>query len=104
MAAPYNPPTKNDDFKMRIALQDANNPESFKANPTIAAGDFKISIDGGALANLTNLPTVEPAASIWVEIILTSGEMNGDDIAIQAIDQTSPKEWSDWAINILTTA
>lgn len=103
MAAPYNPPVKNEDFKVRIALEDMASPGSFKANPTIAAGDFKVSIDGGALANLTNLPAVEPASSIWIEVYLTASEMNGDDIAIQAIDQTSPKEWSDWAISIITT-
>jgi len=58
MAAPYNPPKKNEDFLVRVALEDMANPGSFKASPTIAAGDFKVSIDGGALANLATLPSV----------------------------------------------
>jgi hypothetical protein len=103
MAAPYNPPKKNEDFIIRIALNDVANPGSFKVNPTIASGDFKVSIDGGALANLTTLPSVSPASSIWVLITLSAAEMNGDVIAIQGIDQTSPKEWTDWALCIPTT-
>lgn len=103
MAAPYNPPVKGEDFVTYIALQDAADPQSFKANPTIAAGDFKVSKDGGALANLATLPTVEPAASIWVKITLSATEMTADNVAIQAIDQTDPKEWADWALSIPTT-
>ena len=103
MAAPYNPPKKNEDFVLRIALEDYANPGNFKTNPTIAAGDFKVSIDGGALANLATLPSVSPASSIWVLVTLSAAEMNGDSIAIQGIDQTAPKEWGDWALSIPTT-
>lgn len=103
MAAPWNPPVRGEDFKMRIALENFASPGSFKSSPTIAAGDFQISKDGGALANLNTLPAVEPAASIWIEIILSATEMTADDVVVQAIDQTSPKEWSDWGICILTT-
>lgn len=98
-----NPPVKNQAFTMSIALQDFASPGEFKANPTIAAGDFQISKDGGALANLTNLPTVAPASSIWVTIDLTATEMNADRIQIQGIDQTATKEWADFAMTILTT-
>lgn len=103
MAAPYNPPKKNEDFKVRIALEDYSNPGNFKSNPTIAAGDFKVAIDGGALANLATLPTVSPASSVCVLLELSSSEMNGDVITIVCIDQTSPKEWSDFMISIPTT-
>lgn len=103
MAAPYNPPKKNEDFLIRIAVEDFANPGNFKSNPTIAAGDFKVSIDGGALANLATLPSVSPASSIWILITLSASEMNGDVIAIQCIDQTSPKEWADFAFSIPTT-
>lgn len=98
-----NPPVKNQAHTFRIKLLDPANPGSFKINPTIAAGDFKITKDGGAEANLTNLPTVEPAGSAWVKIALTATEMNADDVGIGATDQTTPKEWDDWAIDILTT-
>jgi hypothetical protein len=103
MAAPYNPPVKNEDFLIRIALEDYAQPGNFKSNPTIAAGDFKVSTDGGSLANLTTLPTVSPASSIWVLITISAAEMNGDVVSIQCIDQTSPKEWADFAFSIPTT-
>lgn len=103
MAAPYNPPVKNEDFIIRIALEDRANPGSFKANPTIASGDFKVDKDGGGLNNLATLPSVDPAGSIWVKITLSNTEMNADVVSVQAIDQTSPKEWADLAISIPTT-
>src|SRR3990172_9532630 len=103
MAAPYNPPKKNEDFLVRLALEDMENPGSFKSGPTIAAGDFKISTDGGALGNLGTLPVVSPASSIWVLVTLSAAEMNGDSIAVQGIDQTAPKEWADFALSIPTT-
>lgn len=102
--AASNPPVKGVAFKTAICLEDYANPGNFKANPTIAAGDFKVSIDGGALANLATLPAVEPAGSIWVEIDGSTSEMNGDRIMFQCIDQTSPKEWADFSFTIMTTA
>ena len=104
MAAPYNPPVRGEDFVLYVALVDAADPKSFKANPTIAAGDWKVSKDGGALANLTTLPVVEPASSIWVKIALSATEMTADSVAIQGIDQTATKEWADFALSIPTTA
>ena len=104
MAAPYNPPKKNEDFIILICLEDLANPGSFKAAPTIAAGDFKVTTGGGALANLATLPVVTPAGGIWVLLTVSAGEMNGDYIGLQGIDLTTPKEWGDWALSIPTTA
>ena len=104
MAAPYNPPKKNEDFLIRIALEDYANPGNFKSNPTIAAGDFKVAVDATALSNLGTTPTVSPASSVLVLVTLASGEMNGDVITLVGIDQTSPKEWADIVISIPTTA
>lgn len=103
MAAPYNPPKKNEDFLVRVSVEDYNNPGNFKSNPTIAAGDFKVSIDGGALTNLSTLPSVSPAGSVLILITLSSSEMNGDVISVVGIDQTSPKEWADFVLSIPTT-
>ena len=103
MAAPYNPPVKNQDFLIRIALEDMASPGSFKSSPTIATGDFKVAIDGAALANLATLPTVSPAASVLVLITLSAAEMNGDVITLVAIDQTATKEWADLVLSIPTT-
>jgi len=103
MAAPYNPPIKNEDFIIRIALQDASDPKSFKSNPTIASGDFKVDIDGAGLNNLATLPSVNPASSVLVKITLASSEMNGDVITVVGIDQTATKEWADYVFSIPTT-
>jgi len=104
MAAPYNPPVKNEDFKVRIALSDYAIPGSYKSSPTIAAGDFKVDKDGAGLSNLTTLPSVSPAASVCVLIELSATEMNADVVTIVGIDQTSPKEWADFVLCIPTTA
>lgn len=104
MAAPYNPPVKGEDFAVSIALSDMATSGSFKANPTIAAGDFKVSKDGGALANLTTLPSVAPAASVMVSIALSATEMNADVVTVVCVDQTSPKEWADFVFSIPTTS
>jgi hypothetical protein len=104
MAAPYNPPVKNEDFFIQIGLEDYANPGNLKSNPTIAAGDFKVSKDGGALANLTTLPSVAPASSVCVTVTLSATEMNADYVTIVGIDQTNPKEWADVLISIPTTS
>lgn len=104
MAAPYNPPKKNEDFLIRIAMEDYANPGNFKSNPTIAAGDFKVAVDATALANLGTLPSVSPASTVLVLITLSASEMNGDVITLVGVDQTAPKEWSDIVISIPTTA
>ena len=85
-----------------FALVDASDGKSFKASPTIASGDFKVSRDGDALANPGTIPVVDPAASIWVKMVLTQAEINGDNLLVQGIDQTGSKEWADIALNIPT--
>lgn len=98
-----NPPKKNQAFVTYITLNDATDNLSFKANPTIAAGDFKISLDGAAFVNLTTLPTVTPAGGVGVKISLSAAEANVDQLLITWIDQTSPKEWADGSLAINTT-
>lgn len=71
-------------------------------NPTIAAGDFKISIDGGAFANLTNLPAVTPAGGRMVKIILSAAEVSGTNLIVQCVDAAGT-EWCDTFFNIQTT-
>jgi hypothetical protein len=104
MAAPYNPPVKNQDFLIRIALEDYTNPGNFKSSPTIAAGDFKVAVDATALANLGTLPSVSPASTVLVLITLSASEMNGDVITLVGVDQTAPKEWADIVLSIPTSA
>ncbi len=104
MAAPWNPPKKNEDMEFPICLQDYANPGNIKTNPTLAAGDFKISKDGGAFANLATLPTVTPASGDQVVVVLSASEMNADKILIVWKDQTNPKQWVDGFQAFLTTA
>ena len=104
MAAPYNPPKKNEDFLIRVALKSATDPRSFQASPTIAAGDFKVTTDAGGLGNLGTIPAVSPAATVLVLVTLSNTEMNGDVITVVGIDQTNPKEWCDFVLSIPTTA
>lgn len=103
MSAPFNPPKKNEDFKIRVCLKDMAVNGRFKANPTIAAGDFKVTTDAGGFGNLATLPTVSPAAGKAVLIELSAGEMNGDVITVVWSDQTDPPEWADGFISIPTT-
>lgn len=106
MSATYNasnPPKKNQAFTAQVCLQDLANPGSYKASATIAAGDFKTGGDGAAVANITTLPSTDPSGSIWVNIALTAAEMNFNIVYIQCIDQTSPKEWADYAFSVPTS-
>ena len=75
---------------------------NFKANPTLAAGDVKISKDGGTYANLTTLPAVTPASSRSVKVSLSATEMTASQVTVLFVDQTSPKEWEDQEIKIET--
>ena len=104
MASPYNPPKKNEDFIIYVALSSMTTAGALQSNPTIAAGDFQISKDGGAFANLNTLPAVTPAAGRAVKIELSSTEMNCDNVFVFWVDQTTAKEWADGWISIPTTA
>jgi len=98
----YVPPKKNTAFILYLSLPSYSNLGAMQSNPTLAAGDAKVSIDGGALANLATLPSVTPASGAMVKVSLSSSEMNGDNITVVLADQTSPKEWCDTTINIQT--
>jgi hypothetical protein len=73
-----------------------------RANPTLAAGDVKISLNGGAFANLATLPSAVPASGKNIEVALSSGETTCARAVIHFIDQTSPKEWDDFEVVIET--
>jgi hypothetical protein len=103
MAAPWNPPVKNEDFEFTVCLESWVSPGQFQSNPTLTAGDVKVSKDGGALSNLTTLPSVEPASGKIVKVALTATEMNADKVTVIFSDQTVPPEWSDYSVTIITT-
>ena len=88
-------PVKGVAFTFYVALLSKADPKIFQAAPTLAAGDVKVSIDGGALANLATLPVVTPAGSKLVKVSLSAAEMNGDQICVVFSDQLG-NEWCDW--------
>jgi hypothetical protein len=95
-------PKRNTAFSFVMGLVDSAARPAFKASPTLAAGDFKVSTDGSALANLTTLPTVIPAGSRLVLVSLSAAEMNGDRIVVQAADAVGA-EWDEAIITLDTT-
>lgn len=99
----YVPPKKGSAFVFYVALVARATRPLFQANPTLAAGDVKVSIDGGALNNLATLPDVDPNSGVPVKVSLDSDEMNGDNIQVVFIDATGA-EWDDLFISIQTTA
>jgi len=84
-----------------VTLIDQGSRPSFKSSPTLAAGDFKITKDEGALINLAALPTVLPAASTNVKIVVSATEMQARRIKLIAIDAAGA-EWDDNSWTILT--
>lgn len=99
----YNTPKRGVAFRLYVGLVDQSNTKMLKANPTIASGDFQISKDGGAFANLSTLPSANPAGGRAVMIDLSSSEMTADSIVIQCVDAAGA-EWCDQLINLQTTA
>ena len=93
---------KSLDRVFAVSLMDFNTPGRFKNSPTLATGDFKISQDGGALVNLSNLPVVSPAGGAVVLVTLTTDENDANTIAVVCRDQTEPPEWCDQMITFLS--
>lgn len=85
-------PKQNQAYSFYTALVSQANPAEFQIDPTIAAGDFQVSTNGAALANLATLPVVDPAGSSLVRIDLSAAEMNGAKVNIVAIDAAGA-EW-----------
>lgn len=96
----YNPPLKGEQFLIPISLFSIAN--DLLLSPTVEAGDFQISKDFGSFANLTTLPTVEPAGSGQVKITLSSTEMDADVIMVRWRDGDPETGWVDGSITIFT--
>jgi hypothetical protein len=100
--ATYVPPKRATQFIFNIGLRSATTNEILDS-PTLAAGDFKISKDNGATANLSTLPSVDPAASGIVKVTVSATEMTADNVTIIAKDAAGA-EWVSLVVNIQTTA
>lgn len=101
--ATYVPAKVSTQFVFYASLVSQANTKIMQVNPTIASGDFKVSIDGGALANLGTLPTVTPAGGAMVKFTLSTSEMAGANATVVCSDAAG-SEWCDLTVNIPTTA
>lgn len=91
-------PKINTPYTFYVALRSQSAPNTFQDNPTLAAGDVKVSIDGGAFNDLTTLPTVAPGAGSprkQVKTQLTAAEMNGNQIGV-AFSDVAGAQWCDY--------
>lgn len=95
------PPVKNVAYRFFWGLVSQANTNLLQVNPTLAAGDVKVSVDGGAFNNITTLPVVTPAGSTAIQVDLSADETNGDNIQIQWIDAAG-SEWCSILINLQT--
>jgi hypothetical protein len=98
----HNPPVRGKAYTFPISLKSQSDPRLHQANPTLAAGDVKVSIDGGALANITTLPTAQPAGGAILLVTLSSAEMSGDNVAVRFSDAAGA-EWCDLLVGIQPT-
>jgi hypothetical protein len=91
-------PVVGETFTFGVGLFQQADTKLLQANPTIAAGDFQRSINGGAFANLDNLPTVTPAGGYRVEVVISAAETTsaaaGGEIWVRWVDQAGA-EWCD---------
>ena len=87
-------PKKGVAYTFPLQVGDKNVSGTFKVNPTIAAGDFQVSKDGAAFANLATLPVVTPAGSSSILISLSVTEMGADKVEVVGKDVTG-NEWFD---------
>lgn len=87
-------PQKGVAYDFYTPLVSVANTPAFQVNPTIAAGDFKISKDGGSFNNLATLPVVTPAGSRMVKISLSATEMTADKVVVQCVD-VAGAEWEE---------
>jgi hypothetical protein len=95
-------PQRGAAYVLFVGLISQANTKIFQTNPTLAEGDFKVSIDDGAFSDLATLPAVTPAGGKRVKIVLSAAEMEGDNICVMCCDAAGA-EWCDLEIEIQTT-
>lgn len=101
--ATYVPPKRATEYIFYTSLVSQADTKLTQTNPTLAAADFNVSLDGGALNALTTTPTVTPAGGKMVKIKLSAAEMTADNVTVVCADNAGA-EWCDQTINIQTSA
>lgn len=87
-------PYKNIGFIVYLSLTSQASRPQFQTNPTLAAGDATLSVDGAAAGNLGALPTVTPAGGKRVKITVAATENTGTNGSVMFSDQAGA-EWDD---------
>lgn len=68
-----------------------------KMDPAIDSADFEISVNGNTWQAIDNAPTVEPAGSEIIKIVLSAAETSaaaaGGDIAVRVVDASNDGGW-----------
>ena len=90
------PPKKGVGFTFDVGLWSQADPTVLQSTPTLAAGDVKIYLDGGASANLNTTPA---ATDKRVPVAVSSSEANADRMLIVFSD-VAGAEWFDLPITI----
>ena len=91
-----------EEFIFYISLKTAGS-DAYQVNPTLAAGDVKVTQDGVDFGNIDTIPVVAPAGGTQVKVTVSIAELTGKQIQIQFIDAAGA-EWQDLNINIETYA
>ena len=84
-------PKQGEEYIFEESLDDVETSD-FLADPTIVAGDFQISKDGGAYVNLATLPTVQEAGKSPVTFTVTAAEATVND-RVKIIGRDSAGLW-----------
>lgn len=95
------PAVRGQAFEFYVGLTSQANTHILQANPTLAAGDARISKDGGAFVNLTTLPAVTPALGRSVRVQLSATEMTADNVVV-IFCNAAGAEWDDRFILVQT--
>ena len=99
--ATYTPPKRATAYTTYISLVSQADTDIFQKSVTLAAGDVKVSKDGGAENNITTLPT-EIGTSGVLSVPLSATEMTADTVTVRFCDAAGD-EWCD-ALIVLHTS
>ena len=97
------PPVRGVGFTFYTSLVSQADTDTFKAAPTLAAGDVLIIQDGTLDGNIDSLPTAVGSATKVLSVVLSAAEMTAD-IVVVLFSDASGDEWQDQTVEIYTTA
>ena len=96
------PAVRGDEFPFPISLVSQADTDIFQTSVTLAVGDVTVSLDGGGVNNITNLP-VEIGTTGILTVTMTGAQMTADYIVVRFHD-VAGAEWQDALVIIYTGA